>query len=845
MSNEESVPDPILDRAISEIRNQPVDPAAVSAAADRVWARVSEAAASQPSEDGETIRTCADFQALIPAWREHRLPSARALLVEDHLHECTACRKAANRRAQPEPIPIRKTVRPVWRWAIAAAMVVAVGLSAYYAYDRFAPAPSGPRATVRSLDGVLYQTAAGAYTPLAAGAALGERQAVRTDKGSGALLQLRDGSVVEMRERTELSLSEGRDGATIQLAAGSIIVQAAKQHKGHLYVATADCLVSVKGTVFSVNSGMKGSRVSVIEGVVEVSQGDHTSELHPGEQIATSDALAAVPVKDEIAWSRNFDRYVALLSEFSKLRTKLEAAPGPGLRYSSKLLPLVPDGAVFYASIPNVGATLSEANRLFQEQLQQSEVLRQWWSEKMKTPEQQAKFEDALNRLRSFIDYLGQEIVVALVPKDGGEPQGPLVMAEVSRAGLRGFLEQEIAKLKAEPNSHVQIRIIDDPARAVSDGKEGLIYLGGGIIAVSNDLAQLRQVAALVAQPGGGAFARSDFHARIAAAYGRGVTWLFCADMQTLVGKAAQANPKLQASGFGDVRYLVVERRDVGGRAENSADLSFAQPRRSIASWLAAPAPMRVLDYISPDATFAVAVLAKNPEKMLDDVAAMGPANFAAGLTAFEIGTGINLRTELIEPLGGEVAFALDGPVLPQPSWKLVLEVNNPERFALTLDKLVAVGKGLARLEKQTVDGRTFYTLTGPKTGIETHFVFDNGLVIVAPSRDLLVRTLQYRSTGYTLARSPKFTALLPHDGQVNFSAMVYHSLGSLIAPFAAKMQLTPEQRKSLDALAPANAPVLVLAYGEADRIRLASSGSFFGLPLEQMIGLGASRHHR
>jgi hypothetical protein len=842
MSNDEKGPDPILDRAVSEIRNEPVDPAAVSAAADRVWARVSGAAACQPSEDVETIRTCADFQALIPAWREHRLPSARALLVEDHLHECPACRKVLNRRAQPEPIPIRKTVRPVWKWAVAAASVVAVGLSGYFAYDRFAPAPSGPRATVRSLDGILYKTAAGAYTPLATGATLEERQAVRTDKGSDALLRLRDGSVVEMRERTELSLSEGRDGATIQLAAGSIIVQAAKQRKGHLYVSTADCLVSVTGTVFSVNSGLKGSRVSVIEGEVEVAQGGHTSVLHPGDQVATTAALAAIPVKDEIAWSRNFDRYVALLNEFSKLRTKLEAAPGPGLRYSSKLLPLVPEGAVFYASIPNVGPTLSETNRLFQEQLQQSEVLRQWWAEKMKTPENQAKLDDVLNRIRSFSDYLGQEIVVTLVPTTGGEPQAALVMAEATRTGLRAFLEQEIAKLKTEPNAHVQIRIVDDPARAVSSGKEALIYLGGGIIAVSNDLVQLRQVAALVAQPGAGAFARSDFHARIAAAYGRGVTWLFSADMQSLAGKAAKANPNLQLSGFGDVRYLSVERRDVAGRAENSADLTFAQPRRSIASWLAAPAPMRVLDYISPDATFAVAVLAKNPARMLDDVAAMSPPNLASGLAEFEAATGVNLRTELIEPLGGEVAFALDGPLLPQPSWKLVLEVNNPERFAQTLDKLASAAKGLVRLEKQTADGRTFYTLTGPKTGLEAHFVFDNGLAIAAPSRDLLVRALQYRSTGYTLSRSPKFTALLPHDGQVNFSAMVYHSLGSLIAPFAAKMQLTPEQRKSLDALAPANAPVLVLAYGEADRIHLASSGSFFGLRLEQMLGMAPGR---
>ena len=842
MSNDENASDPILDRAISEIRNEAIDPAAVSAAGERVWARVSEAAPAQPSGEVETIRTCADFQALIPAWREHRLPSARALLLEDHFHECPACRKALTRRAQPEPIPIRKPMSPVWKWAVAAAMIVAAGWSGYFAYDRFAPAPAGPRATVRTLDGVLYATAAGASTPLAAGAAIEERQTVRTAKGSGALLRLRDGSVVEMRERTELALSEARNGATIQLAAGSIIVQAAKQRRGHLYVSTADCLVSVTGTVFSVNSGLKGSRVSVIEGEVQVAQDGRTSVLHPGDQLATSAALTPVPVNEEIAWSRDFGRYVALLNEFSKLRKKLEAAPGPGLRRSSKLLSLVPDGAVFYASIPNLGPTLSETSRLFHEQLRQSEVLRRWWAEKMKTPENQAKLDDVLNRVRAFSDYLGQEIVVALVPSAGGEPGAPLVMAEASRPGLRAFLEQEIAKLKAEPHGQVPVRIVDDPASAVSAGKEALVYVGGDIVAVSTDLAQLRRVAALAAQPGASAFAKSDFYARIAAAYGQGVTWLFCADLRTLVGKNAKANQDLQRSGFGDLRYLMLQRKEVAGRAENSADLTFAQPRRSIASWLAVPAPMRGLNYISPDATLAVAVLAKNPAQMLDDVSALSHSDLSTGLAEFEAQTGVNLRTELIEPLGGELAFALDGPVLPQPSWKLVLEVNDPERFTQTLDKLVAAAKGLVRLEKQTADGRTFYTLTGPKPGLEAHFVFDNGLAIAAPTQDLLVRALQYRSTGYTLARSPKFTALLPHDGQVNFSAMVYHSLGSLVAPFAGKMQLTPEQRKSLDTLAPADAPALVLIYGEPDRIHLTSSGSFLGLGLERMLGLAPGR---
>jgi hypothetical protein len=443
-----------------------------------------------------------------------------------------------------------------------------------------------------------------------------------------------------------------------------------------------------------------------------------------------------------------------------------------------------------------------------------------------------------LNRIRAFSDYLGQEIVVTLSPDATGRNEQPLFLAEVTRSGFREFLQQEIAKIAAESQGKASVRFIEDPAQAVSAGDhELLIWLGNNLIAASTSPAQLQKAAAA------GSTA-SDFKAQIAASYAQGVSWLFCADMHALINKPGTNNEGANLSGFGDVRYLVVQRKDINGRAENSAVLSFAQPRRSIASWLAAPAPMRVLNYISADAAVAFAALAKNPGKMLEDVAAIAGSKYLAGLSEFEAKTGVNFATDLVAPLGGEVAFAIDGPVLPMPSWKLLLEVNDPERFVAAVEKLAAAANSQGRtqteplrLEKQAAGGRTFYTLTGVKPGLAAHFVFDDGLLIAAPSRDLLVRALEYRSTGYSLSRSQKFTALLPHDGHVNFSGMVYHNVGALLAPLTGAVQLTPEQRRSLDAVAPANSPTLILAYGEADRIQLASSGTFFGFRLEQMLG--------
>ena len=87
---------------------------------------------------------------------------------------------------------------------------------------------------------------------------------IRTAKDSDAMLQLKDGSIVELRERSGFSNTQTASDLTIRLGRGSIIVQAAKRSSGHLYVATADCRVAVTGTVFSVTTGVKGSRVSVI-----------------------------------------------------------------------------------------------------------------------------------------------------------------------------------------------------------------------------------------------------------------------------------------------------------------------------------------------------------------------------------------------------------------------------------------------------------------------------------------------------------------------------------------------------------------------------------------------------
>jgi uncharacterized protein (TIGR03435 family) len=142
----------------------------------------------------------------------------------------------------------------------------------------------------------------------------------------GLQFTLADDSGVEMRAHSELAVDRAADGLRIQLKKGGIIVNAARQHNGHLYVQTKDMTVAVVGTVFVVNAAEDGSRVAVIEGEVRVREGNTETRLRPGEQVSTNPAMAVRPVKEEIAWSRNADAHLAILTAFAN---GMAATSGP------------------------------------------------------------------------------------------------------------------------------------------------------------------------------------------------------------------------------------------------------------------------------------------------------------------------------------------------------------------------------------------------------------------------------------------------------------------------------------------------------------------------------------
>ena len=845
-----------FDRLLSAIRNEHVDDETVAQAGEHVW----NAIAGAPSVElnPRTLRTCEDFQALIPGFLSKQLAPARAMLFEDHVHACVACRHALERAHEGEQqvvwrMETRKSGSMFWRWAMAAAAVVAVGFAVLAFRNGLLPGQHVVRGDIRSVDGSLYTVAGDEVRLIPAGYQIRNGDEIRTAKGSAAVVRLLDGSLVEMGERADLSVSRGWKGTTIRLDGGQVIVQAAKQRSGHLYVATDDCLVSVKGTIFSVNHGLKGSRVAVIEGVVRVDYGARTDELHAGEQATSNASVSKVPIQNEIAWSRNAAKYLALLGDFAVLQKQFAAIAGPGLRYSSDLLAYLPDNTVVFAAIPNLSNTLGEAGRLFQERLRQSPALRDWWRQQQKG--NGPKPEDVLNQFKTFSSYLGDEIVFA-AGKQGETYTSPVVLARVRQPGLEDFLQHENRRLSSG-SSQAALQVVRDPWSATPEpGRPFLVYVSNDLLIASPDVGELQRTAASVRQGGGSRFTETPFYQQIVQAYQQGAEWLFCADMEQIVVQNVHVSGGGSGlpPGIGDVRYLTMEHREVSGKPESQAALTFASERRGVASWLAAPASLGSLEFVSPEASMVTSAVIKNPRSIMEEIFQMigsSDADFSQHLAEFESKTGVNVLDDITAPLGGEVTMAFDGPVLPTPRWKLVLEVYDPATLQSTITKLVdsfnresnANGRTL-QLTEQKVGSRTYFVLRhSDQPNSEIDYTFVDSYLIAAPDIATISRAIQTRQAGYSLTHSSTFQALLPNDGYTNVSAIFYHNIGPVVGPIAQQLRssgtLTPQQRQSIDALTANTAPGLIYAYGERDRIVVASNTGFMGFDLGTLLTMG------
>ncbi len=905
-----------FEQAVSAVTSEPIDARTVETAGERVWARLASevaaaetpAVASVAGDNAHRILGCEGFRELMPAYFAGALAEPKRVLLEDHTRECLPCRRALaaareartvrrGRNAQAAAPVVTRVRGGQRRWALAAGLAGVALLSGFLIRQAgVGYLGAAPSVIVRSISGELAVVADGEVRPAVAGERIASSQLVRTAQGSGAVLELADGSRIELAERSELGLGRRWDGTILELERGSLIVEAAQQRRGHLYVDTGDCRVSVVGTIFSVNHGAKGSRVSVIEGEVHVRQGVELAVLTPGQQLATGRRLAAVSVADEISWSRDAVRYRERLTALKSLGHELDLALTPqSSRTSTRLLDLIPESTQVYVALPNLSQSVGTAWQLVQQRVAENPVLGEWWNEHFANPEDEAEISRVIAELEGFGRELGAEIVVAVGPVDAsadGDSHAPLLLSEVGDpARFSPLLDAEIARLNALPThpasgagdsgSTLRLRRITDPAGETAADEELLVWLTGDLLAVSSSAGPLTAIQAGLAA-GTNPFVGSAFHQQLAAVYGGGAEWLVGVDLESMVQQVAAhpevpegTNPSLVADRLGltDAEFLILDSRSASGETQSRAQVTFHQERRGMASWLAEPAPVGALDFVSPSAHLAVGGVLKEPAAMLDDLLALvaadpsHPSNSSEGaagdhhsllseLADFESEHGLSLREDLAATLGGDFAFAFDGPWLPTPSWKLVLEVNDAGRLQSTLVRLVEEWNREAAshpdeprptltLAQEAIDGRVVYDL-GTSSGLElAHFLFVDGYLVVGPSRGLLIEAVAQRAAGITLVASASFLDLLPLDGEANYSAVVYQNLGGAVGALGEFLGrqggFSEAERERLGALASEAGASLAVAYGERQGLTLATRGARgpMGISFESLLAFG------
>ncbi|REK07949.1 MAG: hypothetical protein DWQ36_10620 [Acidobacteria bacterium] len=880
--------DQLLDREIDGMRNDLPSERVIADSLARVRGRLADEGVldgARGHAPDRALESCADYQALMPAFVAGTLEPSLRLLVEDHTRSCVPCRRALKAVRAGEPIQAegdRETGRGPQRSGLvqgiyALAAIFLVALAGWLAWNVLR-GDGTDLVQVRGIEGQLFQVAEQGLVPLQPGDWIDGGVEIRTANGSGARVELADGSRVEIDERSALEVVRKRGGHRIRVSRGSIIVEAADQGTGSLDVATNELLATVKGTIFSVRHGVKGSRVSVIEGEVEVENGRKRTSLYPGDQIGSRATMVAAPWAQEIGWSQNVDQYLAMLEEFQQLRRDLnQVLSSTTPRYESSLVELVPSTTVVYIALPNPTATVGEIYQMIRQRVDSNPALASWWGEAGHGS--LSEIDDFVATLRELGSYLGAETVVALGLDAEGEIDRPAVLSEVADPiGLRAGLEAELAALQ-QSMPDLPVVLVDDPAQIDGSLERLFVWVGDEVMIASTEADEIRRIAAGTSD----GFAAGGFYEQIAASYAMGADYLGAVDLASVfdrlvAGEIASQAPSADSGGEGDfdtaealefvglgnVRYLVVERHQEGDRSHTAADLTFEGERSGLAAWLATPAPMGALGFFSADTSFVAGVVTRDPIDVLDEVldfAASQGGDPYQGLSEFELQTGLDLRGDILATLGGESAFGIDGPALPVPSWKAVVEVYDEGQLQYSLEQMVErlnqeFPEGVATIEVTSAGGRIYHelTLTLPEESVvesvSVHYAYVDGYMVLGPTRALIEQAIQYWESGAGVTASSQFQALLPTDGYTDFSAVVYNRLGETVRGVLDSLprpdSMTSEQSARFDALvdsmAQSGGPGLYCLYGEADRIRLVSNSPTF-LPfagLESVIGLGA-----
>lgn len=823
--------------------------------------------------DDPQLNSLEQYLDAIPDYLANRLSPALTELFEAEARQSMELRRALNNAkyaaSQSESNEQERATKPrrlAWFYSAAAALVLSV--SFILVSPKFPSFNQSQLAQVEDVSGKLYQVKDGHLQVLSAGDWIDGSQILRTASQTTAMLVLDDGSRIEVGPRAELQFMRRGHGNRIDVGRGKIIVAASPQGSGTLDVMTEEFVVSVTGTIFEVGHGANGSRVSVIEGEVQVQQRGDSTSVVPGEQFATRMGKTQLGEND-IAWSRNSDEYVAMLQEVVALRQDIENALETEPRYSKRLLNLVPANTVFFGAVPNAPEKIAEIYTVVRDRIQQSEIMSQRF-ERLELDDEFARLDEVTNWLAEMGDTLGDETVAALklVNRPSGQSAIPVILSEVNAEAFRANFESSLASWRekslennlSEDSSQTDkhpaefnIVIIDDPSQALPNQLS--IWLNDDLLIASVGVETFQEIEKAI-EDNGSKFMGTGLYTQLVRYYDKGAKFLGGVDLQRLLDLQkssaefdAETKSALRLTGLGNAQFLMVHHGQDSSDTNFSAELIFNGERSGIMSLLAEPAPMGSLDFFSINTAFVSAFILKSPELILEEIKQVSGESWDS--LSSESGLAVEISEDLLASFGGEVAFGLDGPALPTPSWKIVLEVNDEALLQETITRIINIANnqhsesdsGSAShlvITPMEMGGHNVYqialsikpNINEAKNNIEVsiNYAYIDGYLIAAPNAAFLERAINQYQSGIGLLSSRTFQSLLAQGGDFDVSAVTYSRINQLLTDLTKNLPkgLSPAQHRDFSKIRGENRqPSIFTVTGHPESMRLTHSGNF------------------
>jgi hypothetical protein len=540
---------------------------------------------------------------------------------------------------------------------------------------------------------------------------------------------------------------------------------------------------------------------------------------------------STVKPQPEIPFADDLKKYPGLLTELAHLVEALKNnVQLPPVRTESPLLPRLPMATTYYVAFPNYGETAHQTLETLQQELQASAVLRDWWQHG-ELSSGGPKLQDFLEEFYEVSQYLGDELVVSGetggIYEKGAASRKLLIVAELRKPGLKNVLEQILKEGSGKSQSPVRVLDLQQLTQAKSGSGEQLVVLvRPDFVIAAESLEAVRGFNAFL-DARTTDFASTPFGQRLTEAYQGGTSALMAADLHTIMNRIPSGTPQNQKifdrTGLRDAKYAVWEYRAQG--SEGQMELSFVGPRHGIASWLAAPAPLGSLDFVSPQASIVSSVSLKNLGEIFDDIKDISSSsnpNALASLTHTEQAIHISLRDDLLSLLPGEITVEAEGFAEPKPDWKIILRTNDADHLQQTLAKMLATVPFPAM--EFVEDGITYHSLTIPSTPkpMQIVYTFAGGYLIVASSHETAAAAIRLHKSGESFAKSTKFTASLPAGYPADVSAFLYEDPAAVTALNLRRM--SPEMADAFARLSPPTAPIVFRAYGDERAIRAVST---------------------